>query len=216
MNQTKRSPTKPKAYQYKFTKRPVFILLTVVIMIGLLIGSVIYLLSHYKPPKQPKPQTLKTATNLSIEALAEDQKIIHQTLTENTEEYQDNLDNSNNLENSDDENQPVSLEDVNNSKVSAVQSRQIPNTHQPNNQDSGILTDSSLFDHTPKSATDYQDYINHEAAQQADLIDAEISIAINQVRKLNEQKLSSLISEQSDATPTEQTPYNQDNPNSQD
>ena len=69
---------------------------------------------------------------------------------------------------------------------------------------------------TPKTTTDYQDYINHEAAQQADLIDAEISIAINQVRKLNEQKLSYLITEQSDATPKEQTPHNQDNPNSQD
>lgn len=207
MNQTKQSPTKPKAHQLKFTKRPAFILLTVVIMIGLLIGSVIYLLSHYKPPK---PQTPKIATNLSIEALAEDQKIVNQTLTENTEEYQDNLDSS------DDKNQPTSLEDANNPQSSAVQSRQIPNTHQPNNQDSGILADPSLFDHAPKAATDYQDYINHEAAQQADLIDAEISIAINQVRKLNEQKLSYLITEQSDATLEEQTPHNQDNPNSQD
>lgn len=176
-------------------------------MIGLLIGSVIYLLSHYKPPK---PQTPKIATNLSIEALTEDQKIVNQTLTENTEEYQDNLDSS------DDKNQPTSLEDANNPQSSAVQSRQIPNTHQPNNQDSGILADLSLFDHAPKAATDYQDYINHEAAQQADLIDAEISIAINQVRKLNEQKLSYLITEQSDATLEEQTPHNQDNPNSQD
>lgn len=207
MNQTKQSPTKPKAHQLKFTKRPAFILLIVVIMIGLLIGSVIYLLSHYKPPK---PQTPKIATNLSIEALAEDQKIVNQTLTENTEEYQDNLDSS------DDKNQPTSLEDANNPQSSAVQSRQIPNTHQPNNQDGGILADPSLFDHAPKVATDYQDYINHEAAQQADLIDAEISIAINQVRKLNEQKLSYLITEQSDATLEEQTPHNQDNPNSQD
>lgn len=207
MNQTKQSPTKPKAHQLKFTKRPAFILLTVVIMIGLLIGSVIYLLSHYKPPK---PQTPKIATNLSIEALTEDQKIVNQTLTENTEEYQDNLDSS------DDKNQPTSLEDANNPQSSAVQSRQIPNTHQPNNQDSGILADLSLFDHAPKATTDYQDYINHEAAQQADLIDAEISIAINQVRKLNEQKLSYLITEQSDASLEEQTPHNQDNPNSQD
>ena len=119
MNQTKQSPTKPKAHQLKFTKRPAFILLTVVIMIGLLIGSMIYLLSHYKPPK---PQTPKIATNLSIEALTEDQKIVNQTLTENTEEYQDNLDSS------DDKNQPTSLEDANNPQSSAVQSRQINQT----------------------------------------------------------------------------------------
>lgn len=207
MNQTKHSPTKPKVHQLKFTKRPAFILLTVAIMIGLLIGSVIYLLSHDKPPK---PQTPKTATNLSIKALAEDQKIVNQTLTENTEEYQDNLDSS------DDKNQPESLEDANNLQSAAVQSRQMPDTHQPNSQNSDILADPSLFDHTPKTTTDYQDYINHEAAQQADLIDAEISIAINQVRKLNEQKLSYLIAEQSDTTPKEQAPHNQDNPNSQD
>lgn len=220
MNTPKSPPVKPKANQSNFRHSFLIILLAVIAMAGLLVASVIYLTSHYEPT--PPTQDPETASDLSITPLSEEEKAVLQALTEAELLESEALAEADESETKEEESaeepsQPTvqtrdaDSEPDNEPKPSSATPQSSANNQapQPQNPPPELHLPSRQM---PAAAPIVdQEYISNEAAQQADLIDAEISIAINQVRKLNEQKLAAVIAERTEISAPKQTPQETDN-----
>ncbi|OOR84478.1 hypothetical protein [Moraxella canis] len=221
MNTPKSPPVKPKANQSNFRHSFLIILLAVIAMAGLLVVSVIYLTSHYEPT--PPAQDSEAVSDLSITPLSEEEKAVLQALTEaellESEALTEADESEAKEESAEEPSQPTvqtreaDSEPDNEPKQSSATPQSSANNQAPQPQ----IPPPEL--HLPSRQVPAaapivdQEYINTEAAQQADLIDAEISIAINQVRKLNEQKLAAVIAERTEISAPKQTPQETgDNP----
>ncbi|MFC0821176.1 hypothetical protein [Moraxella marmotae] len=208
------SPTKPSASQAKnFKPSIMMVMLVVLLMFGLLVISVTYLLSQYEP--KPSADSQAVADNLSVQPLSDEEQQALKTLSE------DELDET--ADGKDDENSDGTDSDSSDEPATpAVQNRtdeseKSDTKDEPKNDDkdkdkskskdknltpadkpssTGTQTSSDLYlpsRQTPNTPAANQEYINHEAAAQADAIDEQLSIAINQVRQLNDQKLAAVL-----------------------
>lgn len=206
-------PTKPRANQGNFFKRsPLMSALLLLVMLSLLVISIVYLLSQYKPKPADEPKPV--SDNLQVQPL---EPVSLETLNDDnvanpdaqTDEPPTDADNQSD--------KPLTVQDRPSdgsieTTAQAATPAQADTAAKPAQKQSTNKAAAS----TPVSADDLYlpsrqnttataastEIYDTQAAQQADAIDEQLSIAINQVRRLNEEKLAKALESQ----PQSQTP----------